>query len=220
MKVLIVGGGKLGYFLCRTFLAKGYEVTIIDKDRDECTQLARRTNATVVEGEGSDPKILAEAGEHGADAVLAVTPNDQDNLVICQLARLYLGVERTIALVHDPDNERAFRELGVAAVSTTRVLTNLIEQRAGFEEITNLIPISEGRVNVTEVMLKPTSPVLGQPLRDISLPADSLLAAIVRADQTVVPRGDTVLLADDRLIVITTPENHGTVLRALSGDEG
>jgi len=83
MKVLIVGGGKTLYFLCRNFTAKGYEVVIINRDRGECVQLARQLSATVVCGDGSDPAILKEAGAMGADAVLAITPNDHDNLVIC-----------------------------------------------------------------------------------------------------------------------------------------
>jgi len=220
MNVLIVGGGKLGYFLCRTFLSKGYKVTLVDCDHEECVRLARHLKATIVHGDGSDPTILEEAGAGGLDAVVAVTPNDEDNLVICQLARLRLGVQRALALVHDPDNEHAFGELGVDAFSTTRILANLIEQRTGFEEITNLIPVREGQVNLTEVVLTPASPVRDRALRDVALPENSLVACILRGDRAVVPRGDTVLLPQDRLIVVTVPDNHGQVLRILSGDIG
>lgn len=219
MKVLVVGGGKLGYFLSRTFLSKGYDVTVIDRDQDECTWLARHLKATVVHGDGSDPRILEEAGAHSADALLAVTPNDEDNLVVCQLADIRFGVPRTLALVTDPDNEEVFRQLGITGVvSTTRLLSTLIEQKAGFEEITNLIPVSEGKVNITEVVLKETSPVAGQPLREIALPGDSLIAAVLRDGQPIVPRGATVLRVGDRLVVITLPENHGQVLEMLTGD--
>lgn len=219
MNILVVGGGKLVYFLSHTFISKGHTVTIINRDREECTQLARRLKATVVYGDGSDPQILREAGADTTDAVLAVTPNDQDNLVICQLADIRFHVPRTLALVNDPDNEEVFRQLGItAAFSTTRILSSLIEQRASFEDITNLIPVGGGKVNVTEIVLNDTSPVVGLPLRDIAFPENSLVAIIMRNGQPIVPRGATVLHDRDRLIVMTLPENHGQVLRILTGD--
>lgn len=218
MNILIVGGGKVVYFLCRTFLSKGYNVTVVNRDQDECTRLARRLKATVVYGDGSDPQILEEAGADTADAVLSVTPNDQDNLVICQLADLRFRVSRTLALVNDPDNEEVFQQLGITAISTTHILSSLIEQRTGFEEITNLIPVGEGKVNLTEIVLREHSPVVGRPLRDIALPEHSLVAYVLRQDRPIVPRGATILQAEDRVIVITLPENHGQVLRALTGN--
>lgn len=220
MKVLIVGGGRTMYFLCRTFLAKGHAVTVINRDPEECVRMARRLKVTVVRGDGSDPAILEEAGAHEADAVLAVTPNDQDNLAICQLARLQYGAPRAVALVNDPDNEEVFHRLGVAAFSTTRTIASMIEQRTALDEITNLIPAGEGKVNITEVRLQPTSPVVGKTLRDLSLPGDSLIAVVLRNGQAVVPRGDTRLRAGDRIVLITLPANHGPVLRAITGEEG
>jgi len=220
MNSLVVGGGKLVYFLCRSFLSKGYDVTVINRDREQCMQLAHRLRATIVHGDGSDPRILREAGIETADAVLAVTPNDQDNLVICQLASLQFGVPKTLALVNDPDNEVVFQKLGVTtAFSTTHLLSSLIEQRAGFEDVMSLVPVAEGKVNVTEVMLKDASPVVGHSLAEIELPPDSLVACILRNNHTIVPRGLTGLQARDRLIVISTPENHGRVLCVLTGKE-
>jgi trk system potassium uptake protein TrkA len=219
MNVLIVGGGKPMYFLCRTFLAKGHEVTIINPNQDECVQMARRLKAAIIHGDGSDPILLAEAGAYKADAVLALTPNDQDNLAICQLASVQYNVPRAVSLVNDPDNEEAFRKLGVAAFSTTQTIASMIEQRTTLDEITNLIPVGEGKVNITEVKLPPTSPVVGKTLRDLSLPADSLIAVVLRNGEAIVPRGDTKLQAGDRAILITLPVNHGSVLKIITGKE-
>lgn len=218
MKVLIVGGGKLIYFLCRMFLSKGYEVVVINRDEAECVQMARRLKAVVVLGDGSDPTILEEAGAQGADALLAVTPNDQDNLAIGQLARLQYGVPRAVALVNDPDNESVFGKLGVIPFSTTRTIASMIEQRTALDEITNLIPAGEGKVNITEVRLDATAPVVGKPLCDLSLPPDSLIAVILRNNRAIVPHGSTVLRAGDRAVLITLPENHGSVLKAVVGE--
>jgi len=218
MKVLIIGGGKPVYFLCRTFLAKGHRVTVINRDQDECIQLARRLKVTVIRGDGSDPTVLEEAGAHGADAVLAVTPDDQDNLAACQLAKLQFDVEHNVALVNDPDNEKVFQKLGVTAFSTTGIIASMIEQRTALDEITNLIPVGEGKVNITEIKLQTSSPVAGKTLRELSLPSDSLIAVVLRNGDAVVPRGDTKLHAGDRIVLITLPANHGPVIKAVTGE--
>jgi len=219
MNVLIVGGGKTLYFLCRNFTAKGYGVIIVNRNREECVQLARQLSGTVVCGDGSDPRILKEAGAMGADAVLAITPNDQDNLVICQLASIRFGVLRTVALANDPDNAEVFEKLGVSAFSTTQIVGSLIEQRASLEQITNLVPVGEGRVNVTEIVLDVHSPVVGKLLKDINLPENALIAVVIRNNQPIVPRGANDLLAGDHVVLITLPENHGPVLKVFTGEK-
>jgi trk system potassium uptake protein TrkA len=218
MKLLIVGGGKTLYFLCRKFTAKGYEVVIINRNQEECVQLARQLSATVVCGDGSDAGILKDAGAMGADAVLAITPNDQDNLVICQLASLKFGVPRAVALANDPDNVEVFEKLGVSSFSTTHIVGSLIEQRASLEQIINLLPVGEGRVNVTEIVIDADSPVAGKLLKEIDLPENALIAVVIRDNQPIVPRGDNDLLAGDRVVLITLPENHGPVLKAFTGE--
>jgi trk system potassium uptake protein TrkA len=218
MKVLIVGGGKTLYFLCRSFTSKGYEVVIINRDREECVQLARQLSAMVVCGDGSDATVLKEAGAMGADVVLAITPNDQDNLIICQLASIQFDVSRAIALANDPDNAEIFEKLGVSAFSTTHIVGSLIEQRASLEQIVNLLPVGGGRVIATEVVLDPHSPVAGKLLKDIVLPENALVAVVIRNNQPIVPRGANQLLAGDRVVLITLPENHGLVLRAFTGE--
>jgi trk system potassium uptake protein TrkA len=219
MKVIIVGGGKPLFFLCRNFTAKGYKVVIINRDKDECVQLSRQLSAMVVCGDGSDAGILKEAGAMGADAVLAITPNDQDNLVVCQLASLTFGVPRAIALANDPDNTEIFEKLGVSAFSTTQIVGSLIEQRASLEQILNLLPVGEGRVNVTEIVLEDDSPVVGKLLKDIDLPENALIAVVIRDNHPMVPRGGNDLQAGDRVVLITLPENHGPVLKALTGEQ-
>jgi len=219
MKVLIVGTGKTLYFLCRNFTAKGYEVVIINRNREECVRLARQLSATVVCGDGSDAGILKEAGAMGADAVIAITPNDQDNLVICQLASLKFGVPRALALINDPDNAEVFDKLGVTAFSTTHIIGSLIEQRASLEQITNMLSVGEGLVNVTEILLDTDSPVAGKLLKDIDLPENALVAVVIRDNQPIVPRGANQLLAGDRVVLITLPENHGPVLREFTGEK-
>jgi trk system potassium uptake protein TrkA len=218
MKVLMAGAGKTLYFLCRNFTAKGYTVVIINRDREECVRLARQLSALVVCGDASDATILKEAGAMDADVVLAITPNDQDNLVICQLASIQFNVPRVLALANDPDNAEIFEKLGVSAFSTIHIVGSLIEQRASLEQIINLMPVGEGRVNVTEIILDADSPVSGKLLKDVILPKNALVAVVIRGNQPIVPRGADDLLAGDRVVLITLPENHGAVLKAFTGE--
>lgn len=219
MNTFIIGGGELVYFLARTLLAKGYVVTVINSDRAECSSLARQLGIAVVHGDGSDPRILASAGADACDVLLAATPNDEDNLVACQLASTRFGVPQAIALANDPENEDVFRRLGVRAVSTTRILSSVIEQSAGFDEITNLIPAGAGKVNLSEVVLAEDSPVAGRPLSELSLPQDSLIACVLRNDEAIVPRGSTSLAPGDRVVLLTLPQSHGATLRAIMGSD-
>lgn len=218
MNVIVVGGEKLVYFLTRIFISKGYHVAVINRDADECRRLAKSLRARVILGDGSNPRALEEAGANAADALLAATPHDQDNLVICQLAVRKFHIPRTLAVVNDPENERVFTSLGVTSVfSATKILANLIEQKTGYESIINLIPIEEGKLVVVETLLESGSPVLGQPLKDIRLPENSLIASVFRGGQPIIPRGGTVLSSGDRLITICLPGDMGRVIKILTG---
>jgi len=220
MNILIIGSGKVIYFLIKAFVAKGHQVTVINQNRDEGIQLARRLKAIIVSGDGSDPKILEEAGAATADVLLAVTPHDQDNLVICQLGDKRFHIPRTLALVNDPDNEEVFQKLGIiTAFSTTKIISSLIEQRTAIDGITNLMPVAEGKINVTEIELKETSFAAGQSLRNIGMPANSLIACNLRNDQPIIPSGATVLQAGDKLITITQPENHGQIIKIFTDEK-
>ena len=219
MHIIIVAEQKLAYFLCRTFQAKNYEVTVINRDREDCSWLARRTSATIVLGEASSPQVLQDAGAETVDAILAAAPRDEDNLVICQLAEMKFHVPRIISLVNDPDNEQVFRQLGIAnTFSTTLLLSSLIEQRVDSVGISNLIPVAEGKITVTEVRLTEKSPAAGKAMSEIKMPENSLVACVLREDQAIVPRGTTVISGSDRLIVISVPQNLSAAMKTLTGE--
>jgi trk system potassium uptake protein TrkA len=223
MRVILLGGGETVetiYFLARLFVRRGYDVTIVDPCPDEAQMLSRRVKATVLLGDGSDPTVLEEAGARQADLLLSLTPHDPDNLAACQVAQKLYGVPRTLALVNDPENEEVFRQLGITEVfSSTKVIGSLIEGRTVFDEITQLFPADEGRLYVTEVVLDREAPAIGKALQELDLPADSLVAAIIRDGRVVVPGGQARLLVADRLIVIALPEHQEHLLTALAGAE-
>ncbi|MEX1229629.1 MAG: NAD-binding protein [Planctomycetaceae bacterium] len=219
MKIIVVGGGRVVYFLSRSFTSKGHSVTIVSRDAEECQWFARRLKATIILGDGSFPRILDDAGADNADLVLAITPRDEDNLIICQIAERRFGVPRTVAVVSDPDNETVFPKLGVKnVVSITRILSTLIEEQAGVEELTNLLALAEGRVNIAELELTKECPVLGLPLAEITLPESALIACVLRGKDVIVPHGATTLSVGDRVVLVTVPETHGKAVRMLTGE--
>lgn len=222
MRVILIGGGETIetiYYLARLFDRRGYHTTVVNPFREEAQTLSRQVQATVILGDGSDPAVLEEAGARRADVVLALTAYDPDNLVACQIAQTMFKVPRTMALVNDPDNEELFHQLGIPLLfSATRVIGSLIEGQTVYDEITHLFPAAEGRVHVTELVLTGESPATGRQLQELSLPHDSLVAAIIRGDEVIVPSGISRLQAADHLILIALPEHQEEALRILTGE--
>jgi trk system potassium uptake protein TrkA len=223
MRVILIGGGETIetiYFLARLFVDRAYQVAIINPHPAEARMLSRQVKATVILGDGSEPAVLEEAGARRADVVLALAAYDPDNLVACQIAKSLYGVPRTMALVNDPDNEDAFRQLGLdMVVSATRIIGRLIEGHTVYDEVMQLFPAAQGRVNVTEIELPENTPAAGKCLQDLELPTDSLVACIIREGEVIVPRGASQLQAHDHLILIALPENQEELLLALTGEE-
>ncbi len=217
MKVLIVGGGKLVYYLSRTLVNKGNRVTVINSSREDSDKLAQMSKVDVIFGDGSEPEVLEDAGAFYCDALLALTPYDQVNFNVCQISNAYFQIPRVVALVNDPDNEIVFRKLGVAeAISTTHILTGLIEQTTIFEDIITHAPAGTGKVSISEVPIKKTAKVINQKVKDLSLPKDCLIAGLLRKGKPIIPRGDTRIKRADRVIVVSLTSNHDKALGILS----
>lgn len=219
MRIIMIGGSKTVYFLARSFVQRGDHVTIINRDRARARELAEQTKSVVVYGEGSDVDRLEEAGARRADILLAMTTHDQDNLIACQLAQNIFKVPRTLAIVNDPDNEKVFQMLGITIVfSATRIISQMIDQFAHFDDITTLMPLAQGRINVSDVRLDSDSPAIGKTLQEMDLTNGALVAAIIREDDTIIPRGNTRLMADDHLILISQPDDLERNLVVLCGE--
>lgn len=221
MKVILADeGGKLAYFLAKRFASKGYDVSIIDPDYEHCVELSRALdNTTVICGDGSDPRILEDAGAAVTDVFVALNSHDAQNLLMCQIAGQRFGVPKTLALVNDPGNEIVFKKLGVGGIfSPIDLIGSLVEQKITFDDITNLIPIEEGKVTISEIHLKQGVPAVKYAIRDIpALPQDAVIACIFRGDKVVIPRGKVKMEENDRVLLITLPESLGAAIKALTG---
>jgi len=219
MKIILIGGSKLAYFLAKQFASKNYYTTIINADLEEAKTLSRTLKATVIHGEGSDPAVLSEAGALQADVVLSLTTHDEDNLIACQIAQKEYGVPRTIALVNDPENQEMFEKLGITiAFSATQIIASSIEQQTATGDIQNLLPIAEGKVNVSEIALEADNPIVGLTINDVMLPNGTLIACILRQGEVIVSNGENSLKALDRLVVIGQPESYGQLMRLLCSE--
>jgi trk system potassium uptake protein TrkA len=218
MHILIVGAGKVGYFLAKRLVASRHTVGIVEKDKNICDEVAKELEALVINGDGCDPRILQEAGVERADVLAAVTGEDEDNLVICQLAKERFNVRRTVGRVNNPDNEYTFTELGIdVPVDSTKIIAKIIEEEASFSDFVNLMSFKRGKLAIVRVDLPSDSPVINKEVKDIELPPDSVLVSIVRGEEVIVPKGNTVLKPGDDIIALTLIGNEPQLLNLLAG---
>lgn len=218
MYIVIVGAGKVGYFLAKRLLKSRHTVSIVEKDRAICEGIAKELEALVINGDGCDPRILQEAGIERSDVLAAVTGEDEDNLIICQLAKERFGVQRTVGRVNNPDNEHTFSELGIdVPVDSTNITAKIIEEEVSFSDFVNLMSFKRGKLAIVRVDLPADSPVINKEVKNIELPADSVLVSIVRGEEVIVPKGDTVLKVGDDVIALTLIGNEPQLLNLLVG---
>ena len=217
MRLVIAGTDRLTYFLGRTLADRGHHITVVGPARAACEDLARRLDAQAIVGDPTRPEVLEDAGTGSADQVLAVTSEDPQNLVVCQLARMRFRVPRALAMVNDPDNEAVFKALGVeVAFSPIRVLASLIEQSAGLDDVIRLTPAAGGKVLLADVLVSPRSAAAGRPLCEIGMPQGALLGCVVRGGEAFVPHGETVLQPGDRAVVLGLAGVHERAVRLLT----
>jgi trk system potassium uptake protein len=201
--VLVVGGGKVGYYLAKELLDSGHEVALMEKDQDRARQIADEIGSIVIPHDGCEGKYLGEAGANRADAVAAVTGDDEDNLVICQMAKHHFDVPRTIARVNNPKNEALFRHLGVdELISPTRMILGSIEQDIPVHELLHLAALGEGELELIEAHLQTGSPAIGRAPRELDIPDGCSLFAVIRDGIATPLAPDTVLREGDKVIAI------------------
>ncbi len=203
MYIIIVGGGKVGYYLTKTLLSEGHEVLLIERDPDKTDQFIEQFGAVVVAGDGAEAAVMAAAGAARADVVIAVTGEDEDNLVICQVAKSKFHVDRTIARVNNPKNEYLFRMLGVdITVSQTDYILTLIEQAIPDQPFIHLVNLIHEDMAIVDAKVVPGSPIAGRTIGDLPVPENCIIAAIIRAGELIIPSPGTAILEGDDLIAI------------------
>lgn len=216
MYIIVVGGGKVGYQLTKLLLFQGHEVMLIEKDKGKVAGMMDELGDSILQGDGSAVETLTEAGANRADAVVAVTGHDEDNLVICQLSKMMFFTRRTIARVNNPVNEPTFSSLGVdSTVNATRLINALIqEQVKAHDMLIPLFTMRGGDAEIVQTHISPASPVVNKKIRDFVLPKGTLIIAIYRGNELLIPRGDTLLMEDDQVMVLVR-KVHEEVLKQI-----
>lgn len=205
MKVIIVGGGKVGTQLAILLLAEGHRVTVIETRVREVRDLHRDLPAgSVMAGNGTDPGTLEAAGIKEADVVAAVMGNDEANLVVTSLARFEFGVPRTIARIKDPRNTWMFTPvMGVdVAVSQADLIAHLVAEEMSLGSMMTLLKLQKGQYSLVEEKVHPAAAAAGKRVEDLDLPADCILAAVIRKGRLLIPHGNTVLEPSDAVLAV------------------
>lgn len=216
--VLIIGGGKVGYYLAKHLIERGYEVTLCEKNRERAEWITHHLGtASIMVGDGDEMAFLATTGIERAGVVVAATGDDEDNLVACQLAKRKFGVPRTIARVNNPTNVKVFRTLGIdVPVSATELLMGLIEAELGQSELVRGVAVKASGAILVDVALPDISSLLGKRLAEVQLGEGEAVVCIVRDGKPVVPRPDEVVQKGDELIIYSTTLDVERVSQAVN----
>jgi trk system potassium uptake protein TrkA len=217
MYIIVAGGGKVGLGLATELLQGTNEVLVLERDPARAAQMSAELGDSVMAGDGCETSTLDDAGVSRADLVAAVTGDDEDNLVICEIARSR-GVARTIARINNPKNELLFKKRGIeTTISATQAILAQIEQELPTHEMISLLKL-HGGLELFEIKLPATSPVVGRAVREVLLPPESLIALVVDPGGSPrLPGGDSRLNGGDALVVVTHRESLDMLREALIG---
>jgi trk system potassium uptake protein len=218
MYFVVAGGGEVGYHLSKALLEAGHEVMIIERDRRRALWIEEQLGSVVINAPADEGRFQIQAGCQRADAVLAVTGDDEDNLIISKLAKLKCGANRVIARVNNPKNEIVFKAMGIdETLSSTRVLMGVIEQELPTGGFMPLMPLTRSDLEIVEAEIAVGSPAADKEVEAVGLPKSAHIGAIVRKGQILRAHRDTKLEVGDRIIVFAPTDAEQEVKKALFG---
>lgn len=219
MYIIVIGGGRVGYYLLKGLLNEGHEVLVLEKDARICRTIIEELGSVCYRGDGCEAATLAEVGAGRADMLVAVTGDDEDNLISCQVAKHKYNVPRTIARIRNPKNAVLFKKLGIdVTVSTTDIIIELIERELPTHPLTHLLTIEEKGLVLVDVRISSEATTVGKAVKELSLPKESKLALVIpREGSAHVPAANTVLQAGDQIIAVTSPGSEEELRTALGG---
>ena len=216
MYIIIGGGGDVGYYLTKSLLNQGHEVLLLEKGSARFQALSDELGQAVIRGDACEARTMEEVGASRADIVIAVTGEDDDNLVICQMAKKRFNVGRTIARLNNPKNELIFQKLGIdVTVSPTKSILSLIEAEIPGSTFVTLMTLKRAGLEIMEIRIPANSPIVGKTLNTINLPRSGNIALIIRDKEYIVPSADTKILANDEVYALVSREGEEALRAAL-----
>ncbi len=218
MYIIVAGGGKVGHYLTRALVDASHEVLVVEKDPARAHYLTEDLGEVVTVGDACEVRTMREIGMERADVVVATTGDDEDNLVICQMAKLKFHVPRTISRVNNPSNEDIFHTLGIdATVSSTEIIFNLIEQQIETDQVIPLAALQRGNIEIVEIDLGKNSPVVGKKITAVQMPQDALVISIVRDGHAILPNIDVDFREGDSVIALVTATKESQLRAVFQG---
>jgi trk system potassium uptake protein len=204
--VIIAGGGKVGWNLARELIAKDHEVTLVEGDRGRYLTVEQELEHAIQYGDATELWVLERAGIQRADLVIAVTGDDEDNLLICQIAKDKYLCDRIIARVNNPRNRQYFELLGIQpVVSATDLILRLIEHEVPSYGLVHLLDLRDEDLEIIEIEVSPGAPAAGKQVQEVDLPDGVLIISVLRNGRGFVPKADTVIEADDEVLLVLDP---------------
>lgn len=205
MKVVVVGGGKVGYYLAKTLMEHGHAPMVIEEDKETCSYIANALDIPAICGDGTTIEVLESAQVGRCDAFVSVTGKDENNLIACQLAKKRFQVKRTVAKVNNPRNRDVMIQLGVdIAVSSTDNIARLIEREVDSSAIKQIVSINQGESSISEILLPENYKLHGKKLAELKIPDEAIVISVIREKRTIIPRGNTPLLSKDKILVLSS----------------
>ena len=221
MRVAIAGAGNVGVFIANDLVSNGHEVLLIEQSQDVVQRVQPHSAGGVewIVADACEVASLRIAGLERCDVVVAATGDDEDNLVISLLAKQEFGVPRIVARVNHPKNEWLFNEnWGVdLSVSTPHLITALVEEAVSVGRLVRILQFEGGNVRLVEVTLAEGAPVVDKAIRDLDIPRDATIVAVVRGEHVVMPRGDTTFESGDEVLAMVTGDSEDEVRQILTG---
>ncbi len=217
-RALLIGGLRKAQLLAHFLIGKGYSVTAVNLSYQDCLKLTEMDHLLVVNGDGTKPCVLQQASVADVDLAIALTPKDEDNLVICELCKRVFRAKKTVTIVNDPSQITFFTKIGIdSVICSDGAVTDRIIKQIAINDLATLIPVIDGRINVVKVDVLPDSPITGKKLWEIGLPQEVMISCILRADENFIPRGDTRILAGDILLLIASNYQEVEIIKILTG---
>jgi trk system potassium uptake protein TrkA len=214
---IVVGGGKVGLNLTRELITRGHEVTLVESSRTRYRRIERDLEHSVQYGDGTELWVLERAGIQRADLVIAVTGDDEDNMLVCQVAREKYRCDHIIARVNNPRNYSHFKLLGIQpVVSATDLILRLIEHEVPRYGLVHLLALEEEGLEIIELEVSPESPAAGRRLADVTMPEGSLFISVLRHGSGFVPKPDSVIEAGDRVLLVLEPGLEDAIIAYLA----
>lgn len=216
MYIIIGGGGDVGYYLTKSLLNQGHEVLLLEKSSARYQTLSEELGPAVVHGDSCEARTMEEVGASRADFVIAVTGEDEDNLVICQMAKRRFKVGRTIARLNNPKHEEIFQKLGIdVTVSPTKAILSLIEVELPGSTFVQLMTLKRAGLEIIEMRVPAESPIVGKTLGSINLPRNGNIALIIRDKGYIFPTAETKIMPDDEVYALVNQEGEEALRTAL-----